>query len=364
MEGTLPEFHFFEWISPGEQALFVWGVLILVGLLVAAVLIEVWRRRAGDKRRIETEWRTVDEIARRKGFSDEERNILRDAIARTSPRSPLRAVSEHEVLTECLTATGGADTASLPGRGLHTIRERLGLHHVPHSRSMTSTQEIDKGQLIWIAPAVASSADWLHARVSDVDDVHFSVTPCSEGTAPKHTLRPGDTVRCHLWREYDARYRFRTTVVRSDDAPPKWVLRHTRHLDRMQGREYNRIRVEQPVTVALLDMRKARVGPSLLDRPVVLRVQGRIVNLSGGGFAQIVHGAIPAGAVLRVILILPEEKPFQVHVRVIAAQPIAGRRRLLRCSFLDIDEESRERIVRYVAYRQQQLLEKAGEDNE
>jgi hypothetical protein len=53
---------------------------------------------------------------------------------------------------------------------------------------------------------------------------------------------------------------------------------------------------------------------------------------------------------------LPGEPPIQVYVRVVSDEPIANGRHRVRGAFVEMTDETRDRITHYVSQRQQMLL--------
>jgi c-di-GMP-binding flagellar brake protein YcgR len=251
------------------------------------------------------------------------------------------------------------------GALLRDIRTRLGLDFVPYGQSIHSTRELTPGHPVLIAPVSEDKPPWFWTRVAAVDEAHFSLIRDAERAGLRPSLEAGDAIRCYTWREDDARYLFTTPLLRFDSDPAQWVLHHTADLERIQSREYYRLHIQQETRIRIVGVRGGRDQTAWQDRPVTAHFEGEIVNLSGGGVALLSPQTVPVQMVLRVTVKLPGEEPFEVHVEVADAQTLDESRHVLRCRFLDIVEDDRDRIIHCVSQRQMLLLagdEHAGEE--
>ena len=354
-------------LARDNRLFFIAGTLALLGLLLLAVLADVLRRRIQKKRLVRAEWRRVEDIATAKGIAGKDLELLRAVIARHAPREPLRTVTTRQQFDACVeaelarldTRTSSGDYEQA-GVRLRDLRTRLGLDFVPYGQRIHSTRELSPGQSLWIAPGSNSRADWFRTRIVEVDEAHFAATPWARGSGSPPSFAPEEAVRCHTWRDDDARYGFTVKLARFEDTPPIWVFHHSATLQRTQSREFYRLRIDQPTTVQVLDTRSTRDPATLHAQPVLSECSATITNLSGGGLALVLKEAIPAQSVLRVLLKLPGEPSLQVHIRVVGVDPITRQRHRLRGGFLDIDDDTRDSIARYIVQRQQLLL--ASED--
>ena len=349
-------------LPEGRQLTFILMVGVFFLLFVAAVLVAVLRRRQRNQV-ITAEWRAARDIAGRRGVSGKDWDLLRKVIERHSPREPLSAVTVQQCFDACVEAElarletlGDAAQDESLGALLRALRTQFGLDYVPYGRPVHSTRELSTGQPVWIAPAADPSAEWFRTRVVSIDEAHFSITSWSGAQTGMPKVRPSDVVRGHMWRDDDARYGFATALVRFDETPPIWVLHHSADLKRTQSREYYRIHVDLPTRAALLDAQTPIDTQQLGLHPAGTHFDGTITSLSAGGLALVTKDAAPVQSVLRIALKLPGEEPVKVHVRVVGVSPVSRQTYKVRGSFLDVDEETRDGIARYISYRQQMML--------
>ncbi len=345
-----------EWPND-TPPLMLWLALLLGLFITVAVVIEIIRRAADRRKRLRTEWASIQEIAKERQLSDDEWRFLRSFIHRHSSHEPLRAVTVRQHFDECVDAEMHVlehhpNEYEKTAVVLRDIRERLVLDYVPVGQRIHSTRELHSGQSIWLAPDSDMVRNWTHGNVVSVDEGHFVVTLQS---AAKNSFNPapGELVRCRLWREEDARYVFSTRLDRVEREPWLWILHHTSALERMQSRAFYRVRHDQSTSVGILDAPLDENVEDVSGRHIVTKFRGRLTSLSAGGFALVVPQAIPKQVLLRVVLEIPDVQPLEVDARVIAASPISGGRYLVRGAYLGVSEEVRDIIARYVLRRQQ-----------
>jgi c-di-GMP-binding flagellar brake protein YcgR len=339
-----------------SQHVLFWLGATLCLLFLVAVLIELVRRRSRRRQLIEVEWDTIHRLIREKEFSKQEVDLLTGVIRRHADDSPVQVVTARRDFDRCveaemkaLLADGNEDQFRETGIMLREIRVRLELDYVPFGQRIHSTRELQPPQEIWLAPVSSGNAQWIRGSVLAVDEAHLHVTAREDKGAK---FAEGGEIRCHFWREDDARYEFRATVAHKEGAPPTWSLLHVEDLRRIQAREYYRIRYNQETNIGVLSAFRDG-AEDLGHRRVVTRMRGNITSLSAGGLAAVTQHPCQAQTLMRVDIELPNETPFEVEVNTVAVDPIAGGRYLLRGAFVSIADERREAIARYVMRCQQ-----------
>jgi c-di-GMP-binding flagellar brake protein YcgR len=339
------------------QVELLWTTAIVVGILAAAVLLEIGRRRTERRRLLEAEWRSVRDIVEEKDLSQDLRKVLQDFIRRYGSATPLRMITVRQNFDEAVEK----DIAALENSGripdmetrgiiLRDIRTHIGLDYVPVGHRLDSSRELHSGQTLWLAPSSGVS-EWTRMNVAGVDEAYFRCVPLENSPTPP--MKAGDELRFRLWHEEDARYGFVARFVRLEDNPPTWVFRHAKQLDRMQARAHFRIRIDQSAEIGVLD---APVDGDMHDvdqRTVVTRLRGRVTSLSGGGFAVLVPQPVPRQVLLRFVLELGEQGQAEVTGRLVNTASMSGGRYLLRAAFAGVPEDTRERITHFIFQRQQ-----------
>jgi c-di-GMP-binding flagellar brake protein YcgR len=98
----------------------------------------------------------------------------------------------------------------------------------------------------------------------------------------------------------------------------------------------------------------------LPKQPVTARLRGRITSLSAGGFAMVLQQPVPAFVFLRVHLELRDTPPLDIDAKIVGTTLLGGGRTLVRGSFVHINDEDRDKLVRFVTLLQQQPFESTG----
>lgn len=350
----------FPMLSPTVVALLL---AFLVGLIVLAISIEIYRRVASRRKRIGAEWNSVHEILTERKLSESDQALLEQMVRRFSPKTPLRAVTtRHEfdtcvaqAMQESLEQGDEKEMESLGGR-LRDIRCELSLDYVPLGQKISSTRELHGGQWLSIAPAADASPKWARMIVERVDEAYLYVAPRTQPGQAAPRIAAGTDVKVRLWRDEDARYLFTTVLAGVEDGPAIWRLLHTNELGRMQARNHYRVRYDQNTTVSLLNGSVDGDDSDVSKRRAVAKIRGRITSLSAGGCAVVVQQEISKQVMLRLNLELSPEKSLDLEAKIIASSSISGGRYLLRAAFVGLDDERRDAVAKYVLQRQQHKI--------
>jgi c-di-GMP-binding flagellar brake protein YcgR len=336
--------------------------LAMLAVLVVAILFEVLRRARERRQRLAAEWVTVEEIAREKGLSAEELNLLRGLIRRRSSRAPLRAVTVQQHFNQCAEKEIAVVAASNPGQLLEQgvllrdIRVRLGLDYIPYGQPVQSTRQLYPGQTVWMADAVTSPTKWHAMTVAAIDEVEYHLAPAEP--SPALVPGPGKKVLCRMLREDDGRYAFAATVERVQSDPLRLSFRHIGHFQRTQSRGYFRIRFEQSANLGIVDVPANGDTSQAASLPVVTTLRARFTSLSGSGYAAVVDQPPPRQALLRAKLLIDDREPLATTAEMVATSQVATGRYIVRARFINMSDEDRERITHFV-FQQQQHLTKA-----
>jgi len=334
------------------QAVVAWVCAAFFFAFILITVIEALRRWLNRRMQIRAEWRVVNNMMREQGFSEEERNLLCSVIQTYSPKTPLPAITTRRNFDACvdqkmdaLLAAGNTERFERTGIMLRKLRVRLGLDYIAYGMRIFSTRELHVGQMLWIAPA-GKGPTWTKCNLVAIDEAHFYVAPKDKDAPLPHL---GDEVRFHLWRDNDARYEFAAKRVHTKESGTPWAILHTRGLNRIQARNFYRIRFHQDATVGIL----AAYGEEdavagLRPRRVVTRFGGIVTSLSAGGFALVTQHAVREGTLVRTSIIVPGSPPFEVEAETVGVEHISGRQHLVRARFTAVSEENRDLIAKYV----------------
>lgn len=344
----------------------LWGVGLFVGLIIVGFSVERFRQRKRIRLQRANEWKTAESIIRDKELTPEEQNALRTLIRKQSPEEPLRVITvrQHfeacvEQMMDALLAQGDQKQYGRMGALLRDVRVALALDYVPLGQRIQSTRELSPSQIVSLATSSDKASGWHKARVESLDEAYLYLSLEDARASELSGLRTGDKVRVHLWREEDARYAFQLECAGRREEPPGLIFFHTTELERLQARRDYRIRHEQTTSVGVISKApdEEEDVERLAERPLVTKLRGRITNLSAGGCALVVQQPLPTQVLLRIVIELDDLEPFDVFARIVSASPISGGRSFVRTSFVGIDDETRDKIARYIMRRQQNLSE-------
>ena len=133
-------------------------------------------------------------------------------------------------------------------------------------------------------------------------------------------LKSGDRLKVRFWREGDTEYRFRTEVL---DTVPQTIgilLRHAEKLERIQKRDF--FRLEVSFDLCFFSVSAASEAEQEEEKGRV--VEGRVVDINGGGLGFLTQEPVPTGSVLEL------DPDFR------GLFPLAG----LRCKVIEQSEHS------------------------
>lgn len=354
--------------SPSNNVL-VMVLMAFLALLLVAVLMDVFRRRAVRKGRTDAEWRSVRDIFKEKELSEKEMGIVQALIKRHAPAAPLRVVTVRQEFEGCvdaemalLEAKGDQEEFDRVGVELRDIRALLSLDYVPLGQKINSSRDLVAGQSLSVAQANREDQEWAAAMIEDVDESYFYISAQDRESNAFPRLRVGEEARFRLWRDEDARYLFTARVAAKEGPPPVWKLKHTNELNRYQARAHFRVRFNQAVQVGILNAPVDGDVSNVRDRRPVSRLRGRVTSLSAGGCALVLQQPVAKQILLRIAVELPGDgTPLELEARIVSSAPISGGRQLIRTAFVGLDDERRDRLAKYVLHRQQQSILAAGE---
>ena len=352
----------FQWPVPSATTLQI--VAIFFGaLLVAAVVLEIYRRRKTERLRIAAEWRTAELIFKDKRLSPQELRTVKTLVRRYGRKAPLRSVTTRQGYDICVDASmkqikarGGVKAFDEMGVVLRDLRLTLGLEQVPLGQQIHSTRELHPGQSITVAADEGAGQRWVNCTVSIVDEAYFYISPRATKGDTLPRVAPGAELRCRLWRDEDARYLFSTHVAATENSPPLLRLHHTTELNRMQARAHFRVRFDQPANIGVLNAAVDGRTDDAHERSVVTRLRGRITSLSAGGCAVVVEQPVTKQVLLRIPLDLAEEGTMNMEARIVSSAAISGGRYLLRGAFIGLNNRQRDTIAKYALHRQQHKI--------
>jgi hypothetical protein len=298
------------------------AILLLLGLAVGLQLAGVLRRRRARRS-------GFHRLLAGRGVSDDDLRYAVELAAR-SEVEPLRLVT-HLDLFEHATARAldpGAPGAEAAARRIRRLRRALGYDRLPAHAPLLSTRELTPGTAVDVAGTPGT--------ITEVDEQAFTV---------EVRERPGSTVGGQvgltLNHAREARY---TLDCRLAAAQPRatggWLLRleHDEQPARQQQRAYARVEVDTPVA-----LRPEASWPGLAALHGA--VEGRLVDLSGGGAKAVSPVALPVGSLVHLAFQVGRAGFEDLLAVVLSSEPAAEGRRQLQLEFTGRPGPERERLV-------------------
>lgn len=191
------------------------------------------------------------------------------------------------------------------------------------------------------------------SRISDINESYIAIqVPISVKTGRLKRLVSGDQISAHYITEGGVKNFFTTEVIGLRDEVIKLVLIKPPELEsitRVQRRNYLRVPAELEIAVRLQNK---------------LQIIGVTDDVSGGGISFICDGHLPfkSKEIVSCWLLLHykagtvEHMPFLAEI--VRIKPLETGRQLLMCSFTDIAEHERQKVIRYCFERQFDLRKK------
>lgn len=320
---------------------------ILIGFVGLLVLLEI--RRTNKKRReaVAIGWHYFDTSSTTKGLLPAEKELLRK-IAQTGLITSADLIFESasiydESLEEWLRLNGTRmqkdETLWAVLRGL---RHKLGYSQMPSEVPLTSTRQFPQGCPVMLK---APGDKTVKGSLVEVNEKIWLVS-CEQlallgGTAEveAHVLRPGD-----------AEYQVRVPVLGLRHGAGTLQLGHTRDLKRKQLRSWVRIDVNIPCRITIVAA-PDKTEEDEMGLPVGLVLEGRMLDLSGGGTCARFPTPIPQGHRLSINFDLPGASLRGIEATVIRMAPSRrnGREDFEHnIKFSGIETTLQEKIVRYI----------------
>ncbi|NLJ99959.1 MAG: hypothetical protein GX318_01820 [Clostridia bacterium] len=195
----------------------------------------------------------------------------------------------------------------------------------------------------------------LKTMIQEVTSEHIAIhVPSYRGRERK--LNPGDYVTARVFSK-DAQYVFKSTVLgQREEKVILYLLSLPSHIERIQMRDFVRVKVQMPAEYRLLKSKEDTDGSYK---------KCFTVDMSGGGLQIVVPELVETGALMALRFTIQDSKDEDVLIKTFArvkrrdtAISKSGRY-VLGISFEDIDERDRDQIIAFVYKKilEERLLE-------
>ncbi|MFC1584367.1 PilZ domain-containing protein [Fibrobacterota bacterium] len=330
-------------------------LIILLGSLAIFILgfFVAWEILKSDKQRrekIELSWQNFGELVSKRGLTPKETKLLKNIVeagkqlqADTIFNSP---TVYEESLDAYLNTLEKKDSSELmPYDLLSRLRKKLNYSRLPVETHLTSTKQLNPGMPVTIGNRKSDMS--IKATIKEIDERVWSL----EGKdLPIGQINQNQSLPVWFIRPGDAEYRLKIRVKEIRDG--SIVLEHTHDLQRKQLRNWVRVDVNIPCKATLVKKTGGKdESPDKDDLPNGTVLEGRIMDISGGGICLRLSSGLSSGSTLSLNFDLPGSSLKNILSEVInydALKKNDANVFIHRLKFCEIETATQEKIVRFV----------------
>ncbi len=337
-------------ISPLGLAIAGFSVVLL---MAGFVVFEIVRSDSKQREKIDIGWQYFGEMAGQKRLTPQETDILRRIVELGNVSSADMVFDSSFIYEDALEAFL-KDNAKQMDRDetqyalLRGLRLKLGYSHLPSEVPINSTRQLEEGMPVSLLDGEGAIRK---GRIQEVKEKSWTVV--LETEIPP-TVAVGAAVDLSLLRSGDGEYIVKLAIMATRLGQRQIYLPHTRTLERKQLRNWVRIDVNIPCRVTVMSRQegweKSMGGPG-----VGMVLEGRMLDLSGGGTCARFTSPIPQGYKLSLNFDLPGTSLRGVQSEVMRmTSVIKGNREDFEhnLKFMTMETAAQEKIVRYVFEKQ------------
>ncbi len=317
---------------------------------------EIFRTDKNYREKIDIGWHYFAEMATLKQLTTQETDLLRRIVESGGVSSADMVFDSSFIYEDALESflkihaskLGKEESQYALMRGL---RIKLGYGNLPSEIPINSTRQLEEGMLVTL---MDNDGEPHKGRISDVSEKLWAVTMDSE--IPP-SLSVGAATEISILRNGDGDYGVRLAINSTRLGANVIFLPHTRVLERKQMRNWVRIDVNIPCRVTVMgkpeDWKEGTPGPSGPSIGMVL--EGRLIDLSGGGACARFSSPIPQGHRLSLNFDLPGTSLRGVQTEVMRMVSVIRSSREdfeHNIKFRAMETAAQEKIVRYVFEKQ------------
>jgi c-di-GMP-binding flagellar brake protein YcgR len=336
-----------------EIALFV---AIVSTLLLSLLIVPKVMRGRDKKQQANFAASYFTEESKRLGLNTDDRGWATQLCA-SQKDSPLFEVLQSPVLFEKAVhaflldkAKEGTHVLATASEAVSRIRFKLGFRELSVEHPLVSTRNISPGVGGALFP-LPSGRDPLikRVRVMDGGELNFVISVNADDSA---ILKPGQSYRFIFTRKGDAAYSA-DVELHSIGADGLYRFYHTLNLFRQQSRRFARVDV-RVVSEAKLKTRDGKV-PDPEQPELTEPVSITFLDISAGGASFVCEKPFCRNDVLAVSFAIKGSRKIQLDARVLRTETLDGAaigKTRHHIEFQDIDDNTRELLVKYVLDRQ------------
>ncbi|MDB5047298.1 MAG: hypothetical protein JWO30_369 [Fibrobacteres bacterium] len=332
--------------------------IFLVAVLAGFVVFEILRTDSKQREKIDIGWQYFAEMAEQKRLTPQETDILRRIVEHGGISSADMVFDSSFIYEDALEEflkdnQKQLDRDETQYALLRGLRMKLGYSHLPPEVPISSTRQLEEGMPVNL---IDGEGTVRKGRVQEVREKHWAVVLESE--IPP-TVAVGAAVELSLLRSGDGEYVVRLPVTATRLGSRAIFVPHTRTLERKQLRNWVRIDVNIPCRVTVIakpeGWTRESAGPAGPGPGLGMVLEGRMLDLSGGGTCARFTSPIPQGYKLSVNFDLPGTSLRGVQSEVMRMiSVVKGNREDFEhnLKFMSMETAAQEKIVRYVFEKQ------------
>ncbi len=332
--------------------------IFLVAILAVFVIFEIVRTDSRQREKIDIGWQYFAEMAGQKRLTPQETDMLRRIVEQGGVSSADMVFDSSFIYEDALEAflkdnQKQLDRDETQYALMRGLRMKLGYSHLPAEVPISSTRQLEEGMPVNL---IDGDGTGCKGRVQEVREKVWAVV--LDGEIPP-TVAVGAAVELSMLRSGDGEYVVKLLVTATRLGARAIFLQHTRMLERKQLRNWVRIDVNIPCRVTVMakpeGWTKESAGPAGPGPGVGMVLEGRMLDLSGGGTCARFSSPIPQGYKLSVNFDLPGQSLRGVQTEVMRmVSVIKGNREDFEhnLKFMHMETAAQEKIVRYVFEKQ------------
>ncbi len=327
--------------------------IAVIGIMAWLVALEILRKNRRRREEVQIGWRYFEDYSAQRRLTPAESEMLR-AVVRSGEVTSAEMVFDSPFVFEDALEAYLADEKDRLARDespyvvLRGIRSKLGYSQLPAEIPLTSTRQLEAGlpaHWQWAGRRLQGELRNISERSWQLDLP--GILP--EGIAPQQMVEIG------ILRPGDAEYCVQTTIAALRPGHHALILNHTRNLERKQMRNWVRVEVNLPCRTTVIS---GPDHPGVEDGPLPagLLVEGKLIDLSGGGTCARLPTALPKGHKVSLNFDLPGGASFRgvrAEVMRMAVLQKNGREDFEHhLKFTGLETAQQESIIRYVFEKQ------------
>ncbi len=325
----------------------------LISILAFLVLWEILRTDKGARQKIDIGWKYFAEMAGQKRLTPQETELLKRIVESGGVSSADMVFDSSFIYEDALDEYIKINLSKLEKDDsqyalMRGLRVKLGYSQLPSEIPLCSTRQFEEGMPVTVIDGEGQARK---GRLAEIKEKHWAVL-MDEEIPP--TIMVSAAIHVAILRSGDGEYSTLLTVMATRLGARLVYFGHTRNMERKQLRNWVRIDVNIPCRVTVMakpeDWKVGSGGPSM-----GMVLEGRLIDLSGGGACARFSSPIPQGHRLSLNFDLPGTSLRGVQTEVMRMTSVVRSSREdfeHNLKFKGMETAAQEKIVRYVFEKQ------------